>query len=201
MTFSIVDHRLLGPGVSQGIVAKDSGRFAQGLPDTLVVHFTAGASFESSVSHLSDPDVRASAHLVVGRDGRVVQLVPFDRIAWHAGESSWKGRTGLNRFSIGVELDNAGRLGRMLDGQFRTWWGGTVPPAEAVEAVHRNESSPSFWQTFAAPQVEVCFEVCSALVRELGLRTILGHEEISPGRKVDPGPAFPLDRLREELLG
>ena len=71
------------------------------------MHYTAGASAESSIDWLTNPDARASAHVLIARDGGITQLVPFDRRAWHAGRSRWKDRTGLNGWSFGIELDNA----------------------------------------------------------------------------------------------
>ena len=63
----------------------------------IVLHYTAGTSAESSALFLTRPDVSASAHLVIGRDGEVFQLVPFNIEAWHAGKSWYAGRGGLNR--------------------------------------------------------------------------------------------------------
>ena len=76
----------------------------------IILHYTAGVSAQSSPRYLARPDVKASAHLVIGRLGKIIQLVSFDVEAWHAGQSSYAGRTCLNRFSIGIELDNLGRL-------------------------------------------------------------------------------------------
>ena len=85
-----------------------SGRFAGDLPDTVVIHYTAGASLKSSASWLTDHRSNASAHLVIGKSGEMIQLAPFNIRTWHAGKSYWKGRNNLNNYSIGIELDNAG---------------------------------------------------------------------------------------------
>ena len=119
-------HRLTGTGVSFVESPNHGGSFASPLPDTLVIHFTAGASLNSSVRSLCDPASKASAHAVVGREGAIVQLVPFDVIAWHAGASTLGARTGLNKFSIGIEIDNAGRLTPTAAGDFVTWFGKRV---------------------------------------------------------------------------
>ena len=92
-----------------------SGKFRNNLPDTIVLHYTAGASVNSCVNWLCNPAAKASAHLIVGKNGEVVQLVGFDTVAWHAGKSEWKGRKNLNQFSIGIELDNAGLLEKCAD--------------------------------------------------------------------------------------
>ena len=84
----------------------------------IVLHYTAGTSAESSALFLTRPDVSASAHVVIGREGEVFQLVPFNIEAWHAGKSWYAGRGGLNRYSIGIELDNLGKL-RFSGGLFR----------------------------------------------------------------------------------
>jgi N-acetylmuramoyl-L-alanine amidase len=66
--------------------------------------------------------------------------------------------------------------------------------------VHRNQTLPAFWHAYTEQQIASVFEVCRLLIDTFDIKFILGHEEISPGRKVDPGPAFPLDKLRELLL-
>lgn len=200
MDYTISSHLLAGKSVHvKPVTGKDSGVFRTGLPDTVVIHFTAGGSAESSVKHLSAPDMKASAHVVIGRDGAIYQLVGFDRIAWHAGESSWKGRAGLNHYSIGIELDNAGQLTKSGDG-FVSWFGRRYAANEAIEAKHRNQAGLSFWHTYSEEQIEACFGLCRALAKTYAIQTIVGHEEIAPGRKTDPGPAFPLDRLRDQVL-
>jgi len=194
-------HRLTGTGVSFVESPNHGGSFASPLPDTLVIHFTAGASLNSSVRSLCDPASKASAHAVVGREGAIVQLVPFDVIAWHAGASTLGARTGLNKFSIGIEIDNAGRLTPTAAGDFVTWFGKRVQKRDAIQAMHRNETSLSWWHTYTQRQIELVFELAGLLARTYPIRTIVGHEEIAPGRKSDPGPAFPLDRLRDRILG
>ena len=88
----------------------------------LVMHYTAGRSAEESIKWLANAAAKASAHRVIGRDGSITQLVPFNIKAWHAGISSWEGRSGLNSYSIGIELDNAGRLTRH-GSKWRAWFG------------------------------------------------------------------------------
>ncbi|MDX1696097.1 MAG: N-acetylmuramoyl-L-alanine amidase, partial [Ketobacteraceae bacterium] len=95
MSYKIAHHRLLSDFVQHESSEKNSGTFASGLPDTLVFHATATGSLQAAVNELMDSEVRASAHLIVGRNGGVVQLMPFDRIAWHAGVSEYQGRTNL----------------------------------------------------------------------------------------------------------
>ncbi|MDB5104103.1 MAG: N-acetylmuramyl-L-alanine amidase, negative regulator of AmpC, AmpD [Fibrobacteres bacterium] len=175
------------------------GEFAAGLPDTIVLHCTAGRDAKSAILTLKDPTVKSSSHLVVGRDGSVTQLVPFNAIAWHAGKSAWEGRTGLNDFSLGIEIDNAGRLDRQGEKYF-SWFGKEYPRDEVFEGVHRNESEISYWHRYQEQDIELVRKICSLLIKAYPIKLILGHEEIAPGRKVDPGPAFPLDRLREKLL-
>jgi N-acetylmuramoyl-L-alanine amidase len=166
----------------------------------LVIHYTAGRSLQESVSWLARPEARASAHLVIGRDGTVVQQVPFDRVAWHAGISAWEGKTGLNHCSIGIELDNAGRLTRH-GSRWRAWFGGHYEAEDVLEATHKHESSPSGWHLYPPAQLEAAMEAAAALVTRYGLRDIIGHDDIAPGRKADPGPAFPMASFRSRVLG
>ena len=137
---------------------------------------------------------------MVARDGAVSQLVPFDTVAWHAGVSEWKGRTALNRFSLGIEIDNAGRL-ETQDGRYLARFGEIYPEAETVRGVHRNETDAAYWHAYPSRQIEVVEMLCRLLIAEYGIVEIVGHEEIAPDRKIDPGPAFPLDEMRRRLLG
>jgi N-acetylmuramoyl-L-alanine amidase len=82
-------------------------------PRYLIMHYTAGASAKSSIEWLTNRQAKASAHLVIAADGSITQLLPFNVVAWHAGISSWKELNGLNQHSIGIELDNPGRLTRV----------------------------------------------------------------------------------------
>lgn len=166
----------------------------------LVIHYTSGRSAETSIQWLTNRNANASAHLVIGRDGTITQLVRFDRAAWHAGRSRWKDIVGLNRYSIGIELDNAGRLHPQGD-HWRAWFGGEYQDHEVIEAVHKNESAPSGWHVFTEPQLQAAVTVSSLLVNKYSLEDILGHDDISPGRKVDPGPAFPMESFRGRVLG
>lgn len=204
MTLRIEGHRLTGPVAGRPVTqrdveGKDSGAFVGDRPDTIVLHFTAGSSLESAVATLSDPEVQASAHVVIDRDGTTEQLIPFDRVAWHAGKSEWRDRTFLNQYAIGIEMVNAGELKPSGSG-FVSWFGRHYEPDEVIEAKHRNQRAPSFWHTFTEAQISACFAVCRAIKAAYRIQYILGHEEIAPGRKTDPGPAFPLDRLRDQIL-
>lgn len=197
---NIVNHRLQGDTIKWQESPNQGSKLVNGAPDSIVIHYTAGGSAESAVQTLSNPEVKASAHLVVGRQGEIYQLVPFDTVAWHAGRSRWQGRSGYNKYAVGIEIDNAGRLEPNGNGGFVSWFNKLYDPEDVIEATHRNESRPTFWHRFTEPQIERVFELCRLLSRTYPIREILGHEEIAPKRKIDPGPAFPLDRLRDSLL-
>lgn len=169
-------------------------------PKYLVMHFTAGSCAEESIQWLCKPSVKASAHLVIGRDGSITQLVPFDRVAWHAGPSSWDGIEGLNQHSIGVELDNAGRLLRQGD-SWRAWFGVRFHNADVIEAIHKNESQLCGWETYTQEQIAAAIEVACVLVEHYRLRDVVGHDDIAPHRKCDPGPAFPMASFRAKVTG
>jgi len=192
-------HKITGELLRQEIhVSKNEVKF-KSLPDTIIIHYTAGASAASSAAWLADPKVKASAHVVIGKEGEIYQLVPFDTIAWHAGPSAYAGRSGFNNFSIGIELDNPGFLAPYKD-EFVSAFSTCYPAEDVIHAVHRNEKTPRYWHTFAGVQLEACYALCEALIEKYPIRKILGHEEISPGIKFDPGPAFPLDEFRRKLL-
>jgi len=169
-------------------------------PRYAIVHYTAGPTVESALHHFADPDRKVSAHLVIDRDGSITQCVPLDREAWHAGHSAWDGRRGLNPVSFGIELVNWGRLERR-DGQVVTWTGEPIPDAHWMRGVHPNDGRPAPWERYPTAQVTACRQVLKALHLIHGLDDILGHDDVSPRRKWDPGPAFPLATARDMALG
>ena len=197
-----IDKHWLSPNnkVSHINCPKNGQRFVQGQPDTIIIHYTAGKDAKSSAKYLSKDNVKASAHVVVARDGSIIQLVPFDTIAWHAGKSEYNGRVGYNKFSIGIEIDNAGILTPSGD-EFVSWFGKKYLANDVIKAKHRNEHIEKYWHTYTEDQIEMIKNLCEALIDKYpSIINILGHEEIAPGRKSDPGPAFPLDNLRNRLI-
>jgi len=165
-------------------------------PQYLVIHYTANGSMGETISHFNKRSSEASAHVVIDREGNVAQCVSFDRAAWHCGISRWGDLVGLNRYSVGIELVNWGRL-KMRDGKFYAWQGTEVPESQVTWQHRKVDNKPFFWHTYTDEQVHACFDVAAAIVKEYGLMGILGHDDISPGRKDDPGPAFDMTGLRE----
>ena len=127
----------------------------------IVLHYTAMASAEAALERLCDPGPEVSAHYLIGKDGRIWQLVPDDRRAWHAGAGNWSGEADVNSRSIGIELDNSGvepfpeALMSSLEGIL-------------VNLLKSNDLTPS---------------------------NVIGHSDMAPGRKIDPGPRFDWRRL------
>ncbi len=193
------DNLLEGDNLTQKNCPKNKNKFAAGMPDTIVIHYTAGRSAESSANYLCKDDVQASAHLVIGRNGEIYQLVPFDTVAWHAGKSAYAGREWLNKYSIGIELDNAGSLEKVGD-EYQAWFGTKYQANDVMLATHRNETNPAYWHAYTEKQIETCRMICELLIEKYDIVTIVGHEEIAPQRKRDPGPAFPLDKFRDRLF-
>ena len=196
----IVDHLLKGTNVKKMVPSPNhSGGFAAGDLDTVIMHYTAGP-YKTALRTLVNPRVRASAHIIIDRDGTITQLVPFNLMAWHAGRSYYKSRIGFNKYSIGIEMVNSGYLTKSGN-IYRAWYGESFNPSEVIEGIHRNQSNAKYWHVYTSEQIDAAYELVQAIIDEYGIKFILGHEEIAPNRKQDPGPAFPLDRFRERLLG
>ena len=169
-------------------------------PQYLVIHYTVVTTAAGTVGAFKNPNIQASAHLVLDLDGTFIQMVPFNRKAWHAGKSQWAGRSGCNDFTIGIEVVNPGPLVQrgsgFVDVNNRAWHG------EVIEARHKNGRAPyKFWAAYDPRQLDALREVGPALVSTYRLRDVVGHEDIAPDRKTDPGPAFPLASLRAVSLG
>ncbi len=111
-------------------------------------------------------DLRVSAHLLIERDGRITQFVPFDRKAWHAGESRFAGRSNCNEFSIGIELEGTDSEA-FTDAQYAS--------------------------------LEQATQLLMEYYPGIGRQSIVGHSDIAPGRKTDPGPCFDWQRYRDAL--
>lgn len=173
-------------------------------PRYVIIHYTAGASLGSSVNWLTNPAAKASAHLVVGRDGDVVQLARFNRKTWHAGRSRWGDVIGLNSHSIGIELDNAGVLTQRADGSWVTSFGRTIASEEVVVARHKNApegSSERGWHAYTEDQLDTLKDILAAISQKYEIEEILGHDDIAPERKSDPGPAFPMTSVQARHAG
>jgi len=166
----------------------------------LIMHYTAGGSAESSIRHLVKPSAKASAHLVIGRDGAITQMVAFNRVAWHAGTSRWLGKTGMNRHAIGIELDNAGPMSGE-PGNWRSWFERRYDDSDVLVAAHRFEAEEQGWHRYTEAQLDAAMEASEALFDRYGLKDVLGHDDIAPDRKRDPGPAFPMEAFRSRLVG
>lgn len=199
-SFEIEDHLLNGENVSFKPSPNTSGYFQSGSPDTIVIHFTAGSSLESSVNVLTNADSGVSAHFAVGRNGDIVQMLSTNKIAWHAGESYYEGRNGLNRYSIGIELDNAGQLKDRGNGAYESWFGEIYDEHEVLAAQHINQQSTGYWHKYTEVQISRTLSLCKALCSHYNISTIVGHDEIAPSRKVDPGPAFPIQKFKAAAL-
>lgn len=170
-------------------------------PRYIIIHYTAGLTADGATATFLDPAGKTSAHLVIDRDGAIVQMVPFNQRAWHAGVSRWHGIEGLNGHSIGIELVNAGRLTR-APGRWLTWTGRVVNDADVVEAVHQHEHMLAGWHMFSEVQILAAVDACQAIANAYpDILDIIGHDDIAPGRKSDPGPAFPMASFRARALG
>ncbi|WP_439575990.1 N-acetylmuramoyl-L-alanine amidase [Phreatobacter sp.] len=197
--YSVIGHRLARDGVPVPFRQTPHGG-ARMKPSLLLIHYTAGLTAGSAISWFLDARSKASAHLVVARDGAATQLMAFDRTCWHAGKSQWKGVDGLNSRSIGIEIVNAGRLVRS-GGGWKSWSGEAIANEQVLVARHPNEREAAGWHTYSAAQIGAVTAIGAALHRAYGFRDVLGHEDVSPGRKVDPGPAFPLASVADRILG
>jgi N-acetylmuramoyl-L-alanine amidase len=192
----VVDHRL-----KKGtFVQANACGGALNNPTLIVLHDTANrAQPGETVRWFSSRECKTSAHFVVERDGTVIQMVDLDRKAYHAGVSSYKGRAGCNAFAIGIEIDNPGQLDRNGRGWFHK-----KGEAGYTGAIHKatKEHGDGYWLAYTQEQVNAVTELCDALTEAYpSISDIVTHWIISPGRKVDTNPLFPLDEVRRAIFG
>ena len=138
---------------------------------TIIIHYTGMQSERESLSRLCSPKSKVSSHFVISQNGRVYRLVQDNQIAWHAGKSCWGKYKNLNKNSIGIELVNKG---------------------------HRFG-----YTNFKKKQLLSLIKICKSLIKKYKIkkRNIVGHSDIAPLRKIDPGEKFPWKQLANNGIG
>ncbi|MFT4936467.1 MAG: N-acetylmuramoyl-L-alanine amidase [Pseudoalteromonas distincta] len=138
-----------------------------GPPDILLLHYTGMESGEAAIARLRDPEAKVSSHYVVEEDGRIFTLVAEERRAWHAGVSFWKGERDINGRSIGIEIVNPGH-----EFGYRPF-----PDAQITAVIALADDIRTRWM--------------------IADGDIIGHSDVAPDRKIDPGELFPWKTLAQ----
>src|SRR5438067_322440 len=141
------------------------------LADMILLHYTGMPDVEGAIAQLCTPGTDVSAHYIVLEDGRIVQCVPEAKRAWHAGVSSWAGEEDINSCSVGIEIVNRGHD-----------WGYPDFPSRQIAAV-----------------IALCRGI--TLRRNIVAQRVLGHSDVAPARKQDPGEKFPWHSLANSGVG
>lgn len=168
----------------------------------IVMHITTGPHLQATINTFQNKDEGVSAHFVVARDGRVIQMVPLDHAAYHAGSGLWEGKGLFNRCSIGIEVDNAGKLSEGGGRVYARRGDLTIPEGHYERIRHWRDYHVKPWESFPEIQKKAAFNIVKALERYFKpIQEILEHERISLLTRTDPGPLFPMEELRQEVLG
>ncbi len=185
---TIENHRALG---AEWMPSRHVGGRME--PQLIVLHDTSDRLTPGkSAKYLCDNPRGVSAHFVVEVDGTVVQLVSCDRVAWHAYPSEWQGRQGCNGFAIGIEICNPGPLKRRGDRAI-AWFGESWPVDDCVEVDSTAHGGKRWWLPFTQVQIDATEALVAGLIAAYPRITdVAGHYEVSPGRKVDPNPLYPI---------
>jgi N-acetylmuramoyl-L-alanine amidase len=136
----------------------------------LVLHYTGMPDAAGAIARLSDPEAKVSCHYLIAEDGQIVRMVAEDKRAWHAGKSHWRGIDSLNSCSIGIEIVNPGH-------EFG-------------------------YRPFPEAQIDALIPLVADIVARYGITrgNVVGHSDIAPARKQDPGELFPWYRLAKLRL-
>jgi N-acetylmuramoyl-L-alanine amidase len=173
-------------------------------PELIVLHDTAGRlDGKSSVAWMVNKAARASANLFVDREGNVTQLAPLNVATWHAGQSKYKGRRQVNGFSIGIEIENPGKMEQgSLVSNAKAWWGQNFNIRHYGIKWHKDaDHGAGFWMPYTQKQLDAVTALCQQIVAAYAMRDVTTHYAISPGRKVDVNPLFPIELVRKAALG
>lgn len=140
-------------------------------PNYLILHYTGTLTAEEARSTYLDAECGLSPHYMVEVDGKVTQFVEEGARAWHAGKSFWGGHEDMNSQSIGIEIVNGGHANGLPE--------------------------------FPAAQIDAVIELCQGIVKrnDITPMNVLGHSDIAPGRKLDPGELFPWEYLAQNGVG
>jgi N-acetylmuramoyl-L-alanine amidase len=158
--------------VSDVVPSANFGERSKGRkPDMILLHYTGMPDVEGALARLCTAGTDVSAHYVVLEDGRIVQCVPEAKRAWHAGQASWAGEEDINSCSIGIEIVNRGHD-----------WGYPEFPLRQIAAV-----------------IALCRGIM--LRHDLPPHRVLGHSDVAPARKKDPGEKFPWHSLANSGVG
>lgn len=192
-------------GILQGTPFQEARWIGEEItPEIVVLHDTASRlSIGSAANYLRSNDRKVSVHFVIERDGGLVQQVPVDKRANHAGRSSYHGRSGCNGFSIGIEIVSPGRLTRYSETHAAAWYGEKFDIAvHGIQEITTPEHGAGLWMPYTEGQISTVIALCQSLFGEIDtLHDITTHWYVSPGRKVDPGPLFPLEQVRSTVFG
>lgn len=167
------------------------------LPAYIIIHYTSGCTSKKAFQSLSNYFRRVSSHYVISEDGTISQLVDESKRAWHAGVSSWKEHSDINTHSIGIEIVNPGfsKINQAPCIQNSNLWntaqGVIIPGSEFM------------WYRFTEAQINSTISLCKEIIQKYNIKPkhILGHSDIAPERKIDPGPLFPWKALAENKVG
>lgn len=162
-------------------------------PKFIIVHYTAStASAHKIAKYFSNSSAKVSAHFVIGENGEIIQCVPLNEAAWHAGKSTWFEYDGLNAYSIGIEVCNPGILSKVEGKPFTylAWDGQEVTGNDIFGAKHAVTEQFGYWKPFTSKQLESLILLGKYLTTHFDILDVLGHDMISPFRKVDPGPCI-----------
>lgn len=141
-------------------------------PDMILLHYTGMQTGDAALQRLTTAASKVSSHYVVFEDGRIIECVPEEKRAWHAGESSWAGETDINSRSIGIEIVNGGHE-----------FGYSDYPLRQIAAV-----------------ISLCKSIITRR-GPISADRILAHSDVAPARKQDPGEKFPWGLLSESGIG
>lgn len=177
-------------------------------PEIVILHDTASPLTKgNSAAYLRDNDARVSVHFVIERDGTIVQQVPANCRANHAGKSSYHGRADCNGFAIGIEIVNPGKMTRIPEKgplRARAWWKEDFQDGSGIKLVEMTtpQHGSGVWMDYTPEQISVVTPLLEALFDNIkSLRDIRTHWYVSPGRKTDTNPLFPLESIRSKVLG
>jgi hypothetical protein len=183
---------------------KGSGTYRKGYPEGAIVHWTSGWSRDgekgASARKRAEEAIKwgakqGYAYFAIGEDGSIIQSVPLNRYGSHAGSSSWPSLgSSVSQYLVGIEVCNAGKLKKISDGVYESWFGARFNDDEVRYSKKNGNIAEGYYHKYSKAQEDALVQLLLWLKSNnpevFSFDLVLGHDSVSPGRKTDPGASL-----------
>ena len=188
-SFKVENNFLIGRGTKYMLSSNANKRNNMDSLSIIVIHSSFSSDINSTTKFFSDTNTKVSYHILIDKDGNIIQLVPFNYISWHTGDYNY------NQISIAIGLINEGNVTKNTNGNNLITLSGKEISSSSVECIGKNNC----WVKFSDIQINTTYEICKLLIRKYHIKNIITHTEIKPNH-ICPGPLFPIRKFKSLIV-